>query len=128
MAHVVVLGAGIGGMSTAYDLRGELDKSDHTVTVIGDKPSFEFTFSNPWVAVGWRDHPRTSIEAEKYLQRKNINFIPGKATKIDADGNRMTLENGQSVDHDHLVITTGPKLAFVEVPGIGPKTGYIQED
>jgi sulfide:quinone oxidoreductase len=62
MAHVVVLGAGIGGMTAAYDLRGALDMRDHTITVIGDKPSFEFTPSNPWVAVGWRDRPRTSIE------------------------------------------------------------------
>ena len=36
MAHVVVLGAGIGGMTAAYDLRGELNEQDHTVTVIGD--------------------------------------------------------------------------------------------
>ena len=36
MAHVVVLGAGIGGMTAAYDLRGELNRQDHTVTVIGD--------------------------------------------------------------------------------------------
>ena len=52
MAHIVVVGAGIGGMTVAYDLRGKLNKSDHSVTVIGDKPSFEFTPSNPWVAVG----------------------------------------------------------------------------
>lgn len=70
MAHVVVLGAGIGGMTAAYDLRCELDMRDHTV--IGDKPSLRFTPSNPWVAAGWRDRPRTSIEAEKYLQRKYI--------------------------------------------------------
>ena len=36
MAHDVVLGAGIGGMTAAYDLSGELNRQDHTVTVIGD--------------------------------------------------------------------------------------------
>jgi sulfide:quinone oxidoreductase len=126
MAHVVVVGAGIGGMTVAYDLRAKLNKGDHSVTVIGDKPSFEFTPSNPWVAVGWRERKGTSIEVEKYLQKKKIDFIPSKVTKIDAEGNTLTLENGQSVDYDYLVITTGPKLAFDEVPGAGPEGGHTQ--
>ena len=75
MAHVVVVGAGIGGMTVAYDLRAKLNKRDHSVTVIGDKPSFEFTPSNPWVAVGWRERKGTSIEVEKYLQKKKIYLI-----------------------------------------------------
>ena len=126
MAHIVVVGAGIGGMTVAYDLRAKLNKSEHSVTVIGDKPAFEFTPSNPWVAVGWRERKGTSIEVEKYLQKKKIDFIPSKVTKIDAEGNRLTLENGQSVDYDYLVITTGPKLAFDEVPGAGPEGGHTQ--
>jgi sulfide:quinone oxidoreductase len=126
MAHVVVVGAGIGGMTVAYDLRAKLNKGEHLVTVIGDKPSFEFTPSNPWVAVGWRERKGTSIEVGKYLQKKQIDFIPSKVTKIDAEGNKLTLENGQSVDYDYLVITTGPKLAFDEVPGAGPEGGHTQ--
>jgi sulfide:quinone oxidoreductase len=126
MAHVVVVGAGIGGMTVAYDLRAKLNKNDHSVTVIGDKPSFEFTPSNPWVAVGWRKRPGTSVEVEKYLLKKKINFISSKVTKIDAGGNRLTLENEQSIDYDYLVITTGPKLAFDEVPGAGPEGGHTQ--
>ena len=126
MAHVVVLGAGIGGMIAAYDLRGELNRQDHTVTVISDKPAFEFTPSNPWIAVGWRQRTDSSINVEKYLFRKNIRFIASKATKIDPDNNTLTLENGESVDYDYLVITTGPKLAFDEVEGAGPDAGFSQ--
>lgn len=85
MAQVVVLGAGIGGMTAAYDLRGEPNKQDHTVTVIGDKPAFEFTPSNPRIAVGWRQRTDTSINVEKYLFKKKINFIASKATNIDAE-------------------------------------------
>ena len=126
MAHIVILGAGIGGMTAAYDLQGELGKDGHTITVIGDKPAFEFTPSNPWVAVGWRERGQTSIEVEKYLLKKKINFIPSKATNIDADGNTLTLADGQSIEYDYLVITTGPKLAFDEVQGAGPDGGHTQ--
>jgi sulfide:quinone oxidoreductase len=32
----------------------------------------------------------------------------------------LELANSQSVDYDYLLITTGPKLAFDEIPGSGP--------
>jgi len=42
------------------------------------------------------------------------------ASAIDPEQNRITLESGDTVDYDYLVITTGPKLAFDEVEGSGP--------
>jgi sulfide:quinone oxidoreductase len=126
MAHVVVIGAGIGGMTAAYDLRAELDKKQHKITVIGDKDIFEFTPSNPWVAVGWRDRKTTTVDIRKSLTKKNIELIASAVTKIDAEQNSLTLVDGQSVSYDYLVITTGPKLAFEEVPGLGPHDGYTQ--
>ncbi len=126
MAHVVVIGAGIGGMTVAYDLRAELDKKQHRVTVIGDKDIFEFTPSNPWVAVGWRDRKTTTVDIKKSLGKKGIELIASAVTKIDAEQNSLTLMNEQSVSYDYLVITTGPKLAFDEVPGLGPHNGHTQ--
>ena len=35
MAHIVVLGAGIGGMSVAYELRAALGKDKAAITVVG---------------------------------------------------------------------------------------------
>ena len=46
MAHVVILGAGTGGMPAAYEMRHMLGR-DHQVTVINDKDSFQFVPSNP---------------------------------------------------------------------------------
>ena len=53
MAKIVVIGAGIGGMSAAYELREALGKA-HEITLVGQGPEFGFTPSNPWLAVGWR--------------------------------------------------------------------------
>jgi sulfide:quinone oxidoreductase len=123
MAHIVVLGAGIGGMPAAYELRQALPP-EHTITVINATDYFQFTPSNPWAAVGWRERDKIVLSIEPLLKRKRIDFIGQPVTAIDAPGNKLTLKNGDTVSYDYMVITTGPKLSFDEVPGAGPHGGF----
>ncbi len=123
MAHIVIMGAGIGGMPAAYQLRAALP-AEHKVTVINAVDYFQFVPSNPWVAVGWRQRDDIILEIRPLLESKGIGFIASAVTKIDAPANMLTLANGQSVAYDYLVITTGPRLAFEEVPGAGPDGGF----
>ena len=120
MAHVVVLGAGTGGMPCAYELKEKLGKS-HQVTVINSNEYFQFTPSNPWVAVGWRDRKSITFPIKPYLERKGINFICDTVSKIDPITNKLDLQGGDNVDYDFLIIVTGPRLAFEEVEGSGPE-------
>jgi len=120
MAHVVVLGAGTGGMPCAYELKENLG-NQHQVTVINSNEYFQFTPSNPWVAVGWRDRKSITFPIKPYLDRKGIKFICDTVGKIDASGNKLQLSNGDDVEYDFLVIVTGPRLAFEEVEGSGPE-------
>ena len=119
MAHVVILGAGIGGLPCAYEMKEALT-ANHQVTVINERDHFQFTPSNPWVAVGWRTADQTSVPLAPTLSKKGINFIQGRVSKINADENNLVIDGGQTVAYDYLVITTGPRLAFEEVPGSGP--------
>ena len=126
MAHIVIMGAGIGGMPAAYEIRELLNKS-HQVTVVSAVDYFQFTPSNPWIAVGWREREDIVLKIKPLLEKKNINFIAKPVTKIDAENNSLTLSGGlsdeESINYDYLVITTGPKLSFDEVPGAGPHGG-----
>ncbi|NUP88054.1 MAG: FAD-dependent oxidoreductase [Burkholderiaceae bacterium] len=122
MAHIVIMGAGIGGMPAAYELREKLSR-EHRITVIGAQNYFQFTPSNPWVAVGWRDRGDIVLPIAPLLEKKGIAFVAQPVTAIDAPANRLTLADGQQMDYDYLVITTGPKLSFDEVPGAGPHGG-----
>ena len=119
MAHIVILGAGTGGMPCAYEMKDMLG-NQHEVTVINENEYFQFVPSNPWAAVGWRDRDSITFPIEKYLSKKKINFIAARADKIDAANNKIELSTGETVDYDYLVITTGPRLAFEEVEGSGP--------
>ncbi len=122
MAHIVVLGAGTGGMPAAYELRAALG-AQHRVTVVNAVDYFQFVPSNPWLAVGWRHRKGITFPIAPHLKRRNIDFIAQPVTKVDAAANRLLLANGSDVPYDYLVITTGPKLSFAEVPGSGPDGG-----
>lgn len=124
MATLVVLGAGLGGVPMAYELRKKL-ASEHRVLLIGATDYFEFTPSNPWIAVGWRTREQTRVDLRRPLDRRGVEFIAEHATAIDAPGRKLALARGRVIDYDYLVITTGPKLAFEEVPGLGPD-GHTQ--
>ncbi|MDH5471610.1 MAG: FAD-dependent oxidoreductase [Gammaproteobacteria bacterium] len=123
MANVVVLGAGLGGMPAAYELRQVLGKQ-HEVTVVNANDYFQFVPSNPWLAVGWRNRKQITIPLEPYLKKKKINLVVGWVETIDAEGSKLILKDGQEVNYDFLLIATGPKLAFDEVEGTGPVNGF----
>ena len=120
MAHIVILGAGIGGMPTAYELREKLGSS-HRITVVNAIDYFQFVPSNPWLAVGWRERDTITFQIRPYLEKKKIDFVAQRVLKIDATGNALELQDGSRLEYDYLVITTGPKLSFEEVPGSGPE-------
>lgn len=120
MARIVVLGAGIGGVPMAYEMK-EMVKNNHTVTVISDSPTFHFVPSNPWVPPKWRKPEDLKIELAPVMEKKGIEFIQKAAVKVDPPNNQVHLNDGTAVDYDYLVIATGPRLAFDEVPGLGPE-------
>ena len=124
MAHIVILGAGTGGMPAAYEMREALGRA-HRITVVNATEYFQFVPSNPWVAVGWRKREDITFPIRPYLERKGIDFIAQPVDKIDAGNSRLAFKDGKEVSYDYLVITTGPKLAFDEVPGAGPE-GFTQ--
>ncbi|HOM15345.1 MAG TPA: FAD-dependent oxidoreductase, partial [Rubrivivax sp.] len=124
MAHIVILGAGTGGMPAAYELRDKLERS-HRITVVNAVDYFQFVPSNPWLAVGWRERDAITFAIRPHLEKKGIAFVAQRVARIDADGNRLELQDGSAIDYDYLVITTGPKLSFDEVPGAGPE-GHTQ--
>ena len=124
MAHIIIIGASIGGLPAAYEMRAVLDES-HQVTVVSNTPLFHFVPSNPWVATGYRDKSQTSFEIGPYLNAENIVFSSAGVDEILAEKNQVKLGDSQVLDYDYLIVATGPKLAFDEIEGLGPE-GYTQ--
>ncbi len=125
MSKIVVMGAGIGGISQVYELRKELDKS-HEIVLVGDSDTFEFTPSNPWVAVGWRKRKQITVDLPDLMKKYGIEFHSTGVRRLHAAENKVELNDDSMIEYDYLVIATGPRLAFEEVKGLGPETGFTQ--
>jgi sulfide:quinone oxidoreductase len=106
MTHVVILGAGIAGVTAAYALKSKLGPRDE-VTVVSDKPYFHFVPSNPWVAMGWRERSDIAFPIEPYLESRGIKFIHSRVKRIQPDVIQVDLENGECCSTTYLLIATG---------------------
>ncbi|MDP1644066.1 MAG: FAD-dependent oxidoreductase [Thiobacillus sp.] len=124
MTHVVILGAGIAGVSAAYALKSKLGPRDE-VTVVSDKPYFHFVPSNPWVAMGWRERSDIAFPIGPYLESRGIKFIHSGVKRIQPDVIQVDLDNGDVLFYDYLLIATGATGMTDEVPGLAEHTHSV---
>ncbi len=124
MAHVVVIGAGLAGLPTAYELRHILPRQ-HRVTLISDKPNFTFIPSMPWVAFDLTPLEQVQLDVGKLLKGRNIDWIHSQVNHIDPE-NKTLVAGEQTLEYDYVVIATGPELATDAISGLGPENGYTQ--
>lgn len=120
MATLLILGAGLGGIPMAYELR-EKARPEDRVIIVSDQEYYHFVPSNPWIVVGWRRPEAIRVHLAEPLAKKDIEFIEGRVTRVDPEHNHITLEDGRVLSYDHLVIATGPRPAFEEIEGLGPE-------
>jgi sulfide:quinone oxidoreductase len=124
MVRIVVLGGSFGGLTSALELKRLLGKRAD-VTLVSDMDKFVFIPSLPWLAMGWRRAEDITIPLEKILSSKGINFVHSAAQTVDPDKSVVKTE-ARGYSYDYLVISTGPYLAFEEVPGLGPEKGHTE--
>ncbi len=124
MAEILIVGAGVGGMPMAYEMKA-LARAEDRITVVSDKDYFHFVPSNPWIAVDWRKREDIVLGLEKPLAKKGIELVVGAVARVHPEQNSVELSDGRVLNYDHLIIATGPRLAFDEIEGLGPQ-GYTQ--
>jgi sulfide:quinone oxidoreductase len=123
MARIVVLGGSFGGLTAALEVKRLLGtRAD--VTVVSEDARFVFLPSLPWLAMGWRRPADITLGVGDVLKPKGIAFVHEAARRIDADASKVVTSQGRELPYDHLVISTGPHLAFDEIPGLGPDKGH----
>ena len=108
--RVVIIGGGIGGIATAYNLR-KLDRNLN-ITIVSNRPYFGFTPAFPHLALGWRKFEDITVPLAPLLSKFGIEFVSEAAESIDPDAGKVKTKSGKEIEYDYLVIATGPKLVF----------------
>jgi len=125
MSKIVVLGGSFGGLTAAFELKRLLGNKA-SVTVVSDDDRFVFLPSLPWLIMGWRKPEDISLKVSEILKPKGIDFVHEAAKQVDADASKVITSIGKELPYDYLVISTGPHLAFDEIPGLGPDKGVYR--
>ena len=123
MANIVVIGAGLGGLPAAYELR-HLLPSEHTVTLVSEKSEFTFIPGLIQVAFNLKPLAHVQLGLAQLAQRHHLNWVSGKVTALDPTHQRLTVEGQEAIAYDYLLIATGASLAWDWIPGTGPHGGY----
>ncbi len=118
MAGMVIIGAGHAAGQAAASLRQE--KYEGPITIIGDEPHIPYQrppLSKQYLS-GEQGLDRVYLRPQKFYDDKDITLKLGvSATAIDPAARTVSLDNGESVDYDKLIISTGSRPRKLNIEG-----------
>jgi 3-phenylpropionate/trans-cinnamate dioxygenase ferredoxin reductase subunit len=114
----VIVGASLAGAKAAEELR---DRGfDGRVVLIGSEP--ERPYERPPLSKdylrGESAREKAYVHAEAFYAERDVELITGRtATGLDAEGRKLTLDDGQTLPYDKLLLTTGAEPRRLSIPG-----------
>jgi NADH dehydrogenase len=119
MPHVVVVGAGFGGISAT----DELSKEGFRVTVLDRFPYNTFQPLLYQVATGGLN-PGDVTYALRYFaaRHEGVRFRVAEVVDIDHDQQQVVCDDGDRVDYDYLIIGNGITTNHFGIPGAAEYT------
>ena len=117
MQHVIV-GAGPAGVVAAETLRKGDRAAD--IVLIGDEPEPPYSrMAIPYVLEGMIEQSGTYLrKAQGHYEDLGIRYRQGRAEALAAADGTLTLEGGEAVSYDRLLIATGATPLSPPVPGL----------
>jgi sulfide:quinone oxidoreductase len=113
--HVVILGAGFGGLELATRLSDSL-ADDVRVTLIDQNESFSFGFSKLDILFGRKNAADVMLHYRD-IAKEGVEFRQERVTSIDPETRRVTTELG-SYDADVLAVALGADYDLAATPGL----------
>jgi sulfide:quinone oxidoreductase len=109
--HVLILGAGFGGLASANLLRKSLSRKECRITVVDKKQHFIMGILNLWILSGTRRLEDSRVALNK-LEDKGISFLNEEITDIDTARSNITLRTTDNkLEYDYLIVALGAELA-----------------
>ncbi len=116
--HIVILGAGYGGLLTALSARNYLSPEEAYITVVNQYPSHQIITELHRLAAGNVEEKAVSLSLEKLFKGKNIDLKIAKVDKFDVEKKAISLSDQSTLDYDYLVVGLGSVTAYFGIPGL----------
>jgi NADH dehydrogenase len=111
--HLVIVGAGFGGLAVCHGLAGVAARRGLRITMIDQRNHHLFQPLLYQVGTAVLATSEIAWPVRHLLRkRKEVTTLLAVVTGIDAAGRKVLLEDGDSVDYDTLVIATGARHAY----------------
>lgn len=118
MSGMVIIGAGHAAGQAAASLRQE--KYEGPITIIGDEPHVPYQrppLSKAYL-MGEQTRDKVYIRPEKFYDDKDVTLRLGvSATAIDRQAKQVSLDTGEVIDYDKLIISTGSRPRMLNIEG-----------
>ncbi|MEN9385117.1 MAG: hypothetical protein RL323_2260 [Pseudomonadota bacterium] len=125
MTHHLILGAGPAGVIAAETIRKHAPNDQ--ITLLGDEPEPPYSrMAIPYLLIGNIDERGTYLrKGATHFADQRIERVAGKVTAVNTAQRFVTLQNGQTLAFDKLLIATGshpvrPPIPGMDLPGIHP--------
>jgi sulfide:quinone oxidoreductase len=112
--HIVIIGAGFGGLSTIRELRRR--HADARITLVAPRAELHYLPGIIWIPSGLRRREDLVIPLANFLRRMRVDFHAGEVTGLSEDA-RVVHTTAGDLRNDALVIASGGRF-IKKLPGI----------
>jgi NADPH-dependent 2,4-dienoyl-CoA reductase/sulfur reductase-like enzyme len=108
MSHYqyIIIGAGIAGSNAAATIRKESPEA--SIALIGDELYPVYSRVNiSKVAAAAKSPEELLLKTEEQFRTQNINHIIAKVIALDTEAKSITLDNGEILQYDKVLVSTG---------------------
>ena len=119
---VVVIGASAGGLTAA--IAAKRFYPDKSVLVIKKEDVGMVPCGIPYVFGTFESVDDDILPAERFLEPLGVEVLVDEVVEIDPKAKLVRTRNGKEISWEKLVIATGSKPVFPEVPGSGLEGVY----
>lgn len=116
-ARIVIAGAGAAGLAAANRLSRALDGA--RITLIDRRKRHVYQPGLTMIATGIWQPGKIIDENRRYVPR-NVEWLDAMVAEFDPDADRVVTDQGQVIDYDYLLVTTGLHLDFTAIEGMDP--------
>lgn len=115
--HVVIVGGGWAGVALARKLK-KIPKDKIRITLVSDQQNFRYSAALYRVATGYREKEAIIPITELTEDIESLKFIKAKTTHINRSKKVITLEGGQELHYDFVVLALGNVTNYFNIPGL----------